>query len=75
MPNSTVRIGNLRLRIPGLSRDDAKLLGHEVSQLVAKQLTSSAAGTIDHVHISIPNGVHRSTLAQTIAANIARRIG
>lgn len=77
MPNRTIRIDNLHLTVSGISRADARTLGEDVARHLAKNFPSSKAGSVDalHIRVSFPKSAIRSSLAQTIAENIARRIG
>lgn len=78
MPNRSVRIEEMHLRIPGGSRDDARRLGGQVAQQLAKQLPEFAddrrIGAL-HLRLNLPGGAPSDHLAAAIAKNIARGIG
>jgi len=73
MGDETIRIGQLWLRIPGLSVAQAKRLGEEVARRVALGVTND--GRTEHLgaielRISVPAGASESMLAERIAEQV-----
>lgn len=70
MASESVRIDELRLRIPGLSLEEARRLGDEVAHRVANGLEDHGRieqlGALD-LRLHIPAGTPRAQLAQRIA--------
>jgi hypothetical protein len=77
MPGETVRIGELHLRVPGLSREEARQMGEEVARRVADGLPScgcvSQLGALD-LRLSIPRATPRDRLAENIAQAIIEKL-
>ncbi len=71
----TVRIGEMSLRIPGLSAGEGRAFGVDVLRRVAKHLpgggTSHHLGVLD-LKVRIPEGTPRSRVAETVADAICR---
>jgi hypothetical protein len=71
----TVRIGELSLRIPGLSAGEGRALGAEVMRRVAERLPGKGASrslsALD-IKVKIPEGTPRHRLAETVADAILR---
>jgi type IV pilus biogenesis protein CpaD/CtpE len=77
MSDETVRIGQLRLRIPGVSAAQAKRLGQEIVRRVALGVTTE--GRAEHLgaielRISMPAGASESMLAERIAEEVLRQL-
>jgi hypothetical protein len=73
----TVRIDELRLRVPGLSEPEARRLGEDVARRVADGL--AAHGRVEHLglldlRISMPSGVSKERLAERIAEEILKKL-
>ncbi len=77
MPSDEIRIDQLRLRVPGLTAQEAHKLGEEVARRVADALPSY--GRVEHLasldlRIFVPSGTPKDRLAERIAHEILRRI-
>ena len=77
MPSDEIRIDQLRLRIPGLTEQEARTLGEEIAQRVAGSLP--AHGRTEHLgsldlRIFVPTGTSRDRLAERIAEEILKRL-
>lgn len=77
MAGETLRIEQLRLRIPGLSGEEARELGSEVAQRVADGLPTGAGpqqlGALD-LRVMLPTGTERDRLATLIAEAVLGRL-
>ncbi len=76
MTNS-IRIDQLHLRVPGMSREEANHLGITVAQQLARQLPAlTRSGNLSglHVRLAIPTGTPRECLSSVVAAGIAKKI-
>lgn len=75
MGNATVRIGELQLRVPGLTADEASGFGEEVSRRVADRLPrqgeSRELGALE-LSVALPHGASRSQMASLIAEAILK---
>jgi hypothetical protein len=73
----TIEIRDLVLRIPGLDRNDARDLGHEVARRLSEELPTwplrRHPGAID-LRVTVPAGTPRRELARVIAEQIARAL-
>jgi hypothetical protein len=73
MPNETVHIDELYLRVPGLSMDEARRLSEEVTRRVADALPGHGRaghlGALD-LRVTIPHGTPRDRLALVVAEKI-----
>ena len=71
----TVRIGEMSVRIPGLSAGEGRAFGVDVLRRVAERLASGGAprslGALD-IKVRIPEGTPRHRLAETVADAICR---
>lgn len=77
MPSEEIRIGQLRLRIPGLTEQEARKLGEEIAWRVADRLLPH--GRVKHLglldlRISLPRGTSKERLAERIAEEILERL-
>lgn len=77
MASDEIRIDQMRLRVPGLTAQEARSLGEEIAQRVADGLP--AYGRIEHlgsidVRVSVPSGTPRDRLAERIAEEILKRL-
>jgi hypothetical protein len=77
MAGEVLHIKHLRLRIPGLSGEEARGLGDEVAHLVADGLPTGAMpqqlGTLD-LRVMLPAGTERDRLATLIAEAVLGRL-
>jgi hypothetical protein len=77
MARNTVQIDRLHLRIPGLSREEASLVGADVAEHIAKSLPSDGGrehlGSLD-LRVSIEQGTPRDQLARVIARSILEKL-
>jgi len=77
MPSDEIRIDQLRLRVPGLTEQEAHKLGEEVARRVADALPAQSRvehlGLLD-LRISVPTGTPKDQLAQHIAEEILKRL-
>jgi hypothetical protein len=77
MPGNSVRIHQLRLRIPGLSAEEGRALGADVARRVAEAIgphvRREQLGRLD-VRISAPAGTSRDRLASMVAERIVRAL-
>jgi hypothetical protein len=74
---SNIRIDELHLRVPGLSRYQATHLGMTVAQQLARQLPGIArSGTLSElrVRLTIPSGTPQARLGFVIATGIVKKI-
>jgi hypothetical protein len=77
MPSDEIRIDQLRLRVPGLTQQEAHNLGEEVARRVADALP--AYGRVEHLasldlRIFMPSGTPKDQLAEGIAKEILKRL-
>jgi hypothetical protein len=77
MPSDEIRIDQLCLRIPGLTGQEARRLGEEVTRRVAEALP--LLGRVEHLglldlRIYVPSGTCRERLAERIAEEILKRV-
>ena len=77
MPEPTLTIRDLRLRVPGLGRGEARRLGEAVARALAENppavATSRRLGAVDlRVHASAAHGTDH--LAGQIAASLRRSL-
>ena len=74
----TVEIETLHLRIPGLSREDARRAGEEVAQRVSLELPAygkkQRLGAIN-LRVNLPVGTPRDQIAKLIALAILEKLG
>jgi len=72
-----LRIGELRLRVPGLTPAAARRLGQAVAQHLAANPPQSAADRIPSLHVKIASRTSGSTgdLAERIAAATRKGAG
>lgn len=77
MGRETVRIEEMRLRIPGLSAEEARTLGQDVARLLSEQLPRSGPtrhlGLLD-LRTNIPQGTPRDRLAELIVQAIKKSL-
>ncbi len=77
MGREVVRIEEMRLRIPGLSREEASALGQRVAELLAEQLPRTARaqqlGALN-LRTSIPLGTPREKLPELIVQAIKQSL-
>lgn len=77
MAGEILRIKELRLRIPGLSAEEARGLGDEVAQRIADRLPDGARpqqlGALD-LRVMVPTGTERDRLALLIAEAVLGRL-
>jgi len=77
MASETIRIEELHLRVPGLSREEARRLAEDVARLVAEALPASGRserlGALD-IRTSIPSATPRDRLASLIAGSILEKL-
>lgn len=75
--SAVVAIDELRLLVPGLSKEAAAELGRDVARLVAEGLPAGAAprrlGALD-LRLRVTAGTSRSRLAALIAAAILEQL-
>jgi hypothetical protein len=73
MPDRNLRIGELRLRVAGLSRDEARHLGEQVARRVAGRVTQHGRlgqlGALE-MRLALPSGTPRDLLAHMVADRI-----
>jgi hypothetical protein len=71
--NPDVKIGDLRIRVPGLSADQARSFASDVARMVSEGLPSPAQ-TRDleqvRVRVSVPQGSSHETLRASVAKAI-----
>ncbi len=73
MAGETVRIERLTLRVPGLTREEAGALGHDLARQLAEGLP---AGSVDRrpdalsLRVTLPAGTSRDRLAGLIGDRI-----
>jgi len=74
---STVRIGRLRLRVPGASREDGRGLATAVSSRLAESLSPTADRRVGGLRVRVPVEARSSAseTADAIAAAVAARLG
>ena len=77
MLSDEMRIDQLRLRVPGLTEQEARQLGEEIARRVADSLPSQ--GRVEHLglldlRIAVPAGTSKDRLAQRIAEEILKRL-
>jgi hypothetical protein len=77
MPRETVRIDELHLRVPGLSRGAAHDLAQSVARKVAQSLggdgRSARLGALE-IRATAPAGTPINRLADVIAAAVSERL-
>jgi hypothetical protein len=77
MARNTVQIGELRLRIPGVSREEAKRMGQDVAQRVSESLPargrSEHLGAVD-MRVSVQKGTPRDQIARLITRSILEKL-
>ena len=78
MARETIRIEELRLRIPGLSVEEARQVGQSIAQHLAESIPAS--GRTEHLgalvmRTAIPAGTPREQLAGVIARAILENLG
>lgn len=77
MPSDEIRIDQLRLRVPGLTEEEARKLGAEIARRVADALPPHRRvehlGSLD-LHIAVPSGTSKDRLAERIAEEILKRL-
>jgi len=77
MEAEVIRIDELRLRVPGLSEDEARKLAVEVTRRIAERILEAgkefSLGRLD-LRISVPQGIGRDRLAKEISEEILRRL-
>ena len=76
--SKTVEIETLHLRIPGLSREEARRAGEEVAQRVSLALPEygrkQRLGAID-LRVNLPVGTPRDQIAKLLALAILEKLG
>jgi hypothetical protein len=75
--NATIQIHDLRLRVPGLSREQARQLGETVARRLADvHLSGTSASSISALSLRVPVGAPVSVdrLAHNIVAGIRRSL-
>jgi hypothetical protein len=77
MPGEAVHIEEFRLRVPGLSAEEARLMGEDVARRVAQ--TMPVHGRVEHLGVldmklSIPYATPRDRLAEEIARAIVKAL-
>jgi hypothetical protein len=73
-----IRINDLLLRIPGLSRDEAENLGREIAKRIASGLPPGVGSRYINgleLQLSVPNGTSHTGMAEKISKAILERIG
>jgi hypothetical protein len=77
MGTDSVEIDKLYLRIPGISRDQARGIGEEVAQRVSRDLPehgrSQHLGALD-LRVNVPVGTPRDQMAKLIALAILEKL-
>jgi hypothetical protein len=77
MVDETVRIEEMRLRVPGLSADEVHGLGEEVARRVVDGLPgghgSRRLGALS-LRVTVPEGTSRDRMASLIAEAILRGV-
>jgi hypothetical protein len=77
MNQPTIKIEELRLRVPGMNPREARQFGEQVARQLAGQLPASVRsrqiGSMN-VRVNLPTGTSRANLPASIARNIARRM-
>jgi len=77
METDSVKIDELCLNIPGLSREAATMVGNDVIRIVSNRLPEKFnARRISnlHVQVNIPQGTSENQLAEIIAEQICRSL-
>jgi hypothetical protein len=78
MGRNTVHIGELHLRIPGVSREEAQRMGEDVAQRISESLPANGRrerlGALD-MRVSIQPGTPRDQLARLIVRSILEKLG
>ena len=74
----TVEIETLHLRLPGLSREEARRAGEEVAERVSLELPAygkqQQLGALD-LRVKLPVGTPRDQIAKLIALAILEKLG
>ena len=72
-----LRIDRLVLRVPGLTRAEARDLGREVAERLARPGRTGDAGRIGSLELrmELPRGVARERIADLLAERIRRGLG
>jgi hypothetical protein len=77
MHASQIRIDELRLRVPGLTREQAYLLGQEVAQRLAVELSASTRTQqlgVLNLRVNLEPGTPRERLGELIAQAVTRSL-
>jgi hypothetical protein len=75
---SVLRIGQLRIRVPGMDRAEAERLGRQVAEHLSQGMDAGGmhhTGKIGSMDVRMRAGNSGDHLARKIAENIMRRIG
>ncbi len=77
MARNTVQIGELHLRIPGLSREEAQRMGADVAQRISDSLPGKGRrerlGALE-MRLSLQSETPRDGLAEMIANSILEKL-
>lgn len=77
MADGIVKIEEMRLRVPGISADEARGLGEEVARRIADGLPvvngTRQLGAL-RLRVTVPEGTSRDQMASLIAETILRGI-
>ena len=77
MARNTVQIGELRLRIPGVSREEAQRMGEDVAQRISESLPAKGRreqlGAVD-MRVSVQRGTPGDQLSRLIAQSILEKL-
>jgi hypothetical protein len=73
MDDGTVRINDLRLRVPGLTEDEGRVLGEEVARVLSEGLpewiVDRELAALD-LKVKIPAGTPRSDIGRIVGQHI-----
>lgn len=77
MDAADLRIDRLVLRVPGLTPDEARALGREVAERLARAPAPGSAARVGalELRVDVPRGVPREHLARLVAERIRGRLG
>ena len=77
MSGEPIRIGELRVRVPDISNDEARPLGQEVARHLSEQLplrmVPQQLGALE-VKVPVPQGAGRERLPQLISEAILKAL-
>lgn len=78
MGRNSVQIENLHLRIPGVSREEGRRMGHEVAEQISQSLPADGKreqlGAVT-MRVKLPIGTPRDQIAKLIALSILEKLG